>query len=104
MSIRHQLEHVQLSNVMEVVVAEKLSAHIGAFNMTCTCDRCLSDVLALALNELPAKYIVNDALEPVVRAAHEADQDEATKVLAVLSYATKKVSDAPRCTENTKNG
>ena len=97
MSLRERLESLEVMNVMEIVVMEKLSADIDALNMSCTCDRCLADVLAISLNQLPPKYIVNSAFEPIIRASQEADQHEATRVLAVVSYAAKIVSDAPRC-------
>ena len=101
MSIRERLEKLKISNVMEVVVMEKLSADIDALNMSCTCDRCLADVIAISLNQLPPTYIVNRALEPIIRASQEADQHESTKVLASISYAAKMVNDSPRCSIGT---
>ena len=97
MSLRERLEAIKVINVMERVIVEKLNTDIDALNMNCTCDRCLADVLAISLNQLPPNYIVNSAFEPIIRASQEADQHEATRVLAVISYAAKIVSDAPRC-------
>lgn len=97
MSLRERLEALKVINVMERVIVEKLNTDIDALNMNCTCNRCLADVLAISLNQLPPKYIVNNAFEPVIRASQEADHQEATRILAVMSYAAKVVSDAPRC-------
>lgn len=44
-------------NVMERLVKERASEYIRQFHM-CGCRRCLADVTALALTELPAKYVV----------------------------------------------
>lgn len=44
-------------NVMEALVEEKASKYINMFGV-CACDRCVSDVKALALSNLPPKYAV----------------------------------------------
>lgn len=47
-------------NVMEDGVAESLMEYMTKLGV-CTCDRCKKDVTALALSNLPPKYIVVDA-------------------------------------------
>ena len=47
-------------NVMQVLVEEKAPSYAQMFGL-CSCDRCLEDVKALTLNNLPSKYVV---LEP----------------------------------------
>ena len=47
-------------NVMQVLVEEKAPKYAQMFGL-CSCDRCLEDVKALTLNNLPSKYVV---LEP----------------------------------------
>lgn len=44
-------------NVMQVLVKEKALKYMQMFGL-CTCRRCQNDVEALALNHLPAKYVV----------------------------------------------
>ncbi len=44
-------------NIMELLVYEHLDEVMSKFN-TCQCDRCRCDVAALALTNLPAKYVV----------------------------------------------
>ncbi|MDR0919973.1 MAG: late competence development ComFB family protein [Oscillospiraceae bacterium] len=44
-------------NVMEKLVIQKLDAAFQKFN-SCKCDRCRQDVVALALNKLPPKYVI----------------------------------------------
>ena len=47
-------------NVMQVLVEEKAPVYTQMFGL-CSCERCLEDVKALTLNNLPSKYVV---LEP----------------------------------------
>ena len=47
-------------NVMQVLVEEKAPRYAQMFGL-CSCERCLEDVKALTLNNLPSKYVV---LEP----------------------------------------
>ena len=47
-------------NVMQVLVEEKAPKYAQMFGL-CSCERCLEDVKALTLNNLPSKYVV---LEP----------------------------------------
>lgn len=54
-------------NVMERLVKEKAPQYISQFHV-CGCRRCLADVTALALTELPAKYVVinRSAVSPLM--------------------------------------
>lgn len=47
-------------NVMQVLVEEKAPQYVKMFGL-CDCERCMEDVKALTLNNLPSKYVV---LEP----------------------------------------
>ena len=47
-------------NVMQVLVEEKAPQYVKMFGL-CSCERCMEDVKALTLNNLPSKYVV---LEP----------------------------------------
>ena len=42
---------------MQVLVEEKAEKYIKMFGL-CQCERCLEDVKALTLNNLPPKYVV----------------------------------------------
>lgn len=44
-------------NIMEALVEEKCMKYINMFGL-CTCSRCVADVKALALSNLPPKYVV----------------------------------------------
>lgn len=53
-----------LRNLMEQMVSDRLEDAFNKFNC-CRCDRCRQDVAAMALNQLPSRYMVatTDRLE-----------------------------------------
>jgi len=50
-------EPVSCMNIMQSIVEPKLD-HFIRINGVCTCQRCRVDVMALALSNLPARYVV----------------------------------------------
>jgi competence protein ComFB len=46
-----------LVNLAELAVKERLNEALDRFK-SCECDRCIKDILAIAVNTLPPKYIV----------------------------------------------
>ena len=46
-------------NVMQVLVEEYTAKYVKMFGV-CDCDRCVADIKALALNNLPPKYVIMD--------------------------------------------
>lgn len=53
-------------NVMEAVVKATIDSVVKKFDM-CNCERCISDVMALSLTNLPAKYVVtNQQVSPLL--------------------------------------
>jgi competence protein ComFB len=45
---------------MEDVVGFFLDEMLGRMDGVCRCNKCRSDILAIALNKLPAKYVVTE--------------------------------------------
>ena len=48
-----------LKNYMEEVVSSKIDAVISPMNV-CKCEKCKMDIMAIALNHLPPRYIVTE--------------------------------------------
>ncbi|MGB3991023.1 MAG: late competence development ComFB family protein [Acetivibrionales bacterium] len=48
---------VQIKNYMEEIVFGQMKEVLADINM-CTCEKCLLDIAAIALNDLPPKYVV----------------------------------------------
>jgi competence protein ComFB len=46
-----------LINLAELAVKERLNEALSRFKC-CECDRCIKDIMAIAVNTLPPKYIV----------------------------------------------
>ncbi|MFS0575548.1 late competence development ComFB family protein [Sporosarcina sp. 179-K 3D1 HS] len=92
-----EVREMAIKNVMEDVVRDVLLKYQSQLHLTCKCERCFDDIMALALNQLPPRYIANSDLSPYVRAAHEADRQGATTILSVVASAAGRVSKSPRC-------
>lgn len=86
-----------IKNVMEIIVRDVLMSNKVSLKLTCSCERCLDDIMAHALNHLQPRYIVNPEHQPYVRALHETDRDGAINILRVVTQAATAVSKNPRC-------
>ncbi|MEK4711645.1 late competence development ComFB family protein [Sporosarcina sp. FSL K6-5500] len=86
-----------LYNVMEEIVRDVLMQYKDKMQLTCQCERCFNDIMAIALNELPPRYIANEEYGPYVRAAHVADRQGATNIILIVTKAATFVSNSPRC-------
>ena len=84
-------------NVMEEVISDVLHQYEKELHLTCDCDRCKDDIMAIALNEVKPQYIVNEMHKPYIRAGHVADRQGATNILSTVVKAARVVSESPRC-------
>lgn len=88
------MEDITYINVLQALVEDKVDKYMKQFKM-CTCHRCRTDVIALALTTLPAKYIVVPEHESVpMLSIYESRYSAA--VTAQLIAACQKVSAHPR--------
>lgn len=90
---------MQIRNAMETVVKQDLAEvlrHKTKYGITdiCTCARCQLDILALALNKLPPRYVVCDQGETYVRTSTLEQQFQVDTLFAILN-AVKIVSANP---------
>ncbi|GIN85274.1 ComF operon protein 2 [Heyndrickxia sporothermodurans] len=84
-------------NVMEEIVRNALAEHKDQLQLSCTCERCMDDVLAISLNRLQPRYIVNEETSPFVRASYTADRQGAANIISTVFQAAKIVSENKRC-------
>ncbi|WP_225942029.1 late competence development ComFB family protein [Sporosarcina limicola] len=82
---------------MEEVIHDVLIKYKDQLHLTCKCERCLDDIMAISLNSLRPRYIVNRNNGPYVRAEYEADCQGATNILLTITKAATQVSKDPRC-------
>ena len=87
-------EEVICANIMEILVERKAETYMELFGLCC-CDRCKMDVQALALTELPAKYVVMGKNElPLRLSLYEGRMN--TAITAQILRACKVVLAEPR--------
>lgn len=82
-----------LVNVMESIIDEKLDAMLSD-EKCCKCERCIEDMKAMALNQLPAKYVStrNGELFSKLNALM---RQSSIDINVAVSYAIKVVSEHP---------
>ena len=81
-------------NVMEHLVRDKAEGYMRQFQ-NCTCSRCVEDTIALALTNLPAKYVVvnKDTISPLLNFY---EKQYAGQITVEITKACIKVKDNPR--------
>ncbi len=80
-----------LVNAMESIVLEKLDSLLARFKC-CKCDRCKKDIVAMALNKLPAKYMVLMEGQPTP----DVDPQTNAQVLTAMIQSVLAVRAHPR--------
>ena len=83
-----------LMNLSEILVKEKTPDVMDKMRV-CNCPSCYHDVMALALNMLPTKYVTTDEGKQFLQLEMYKKQYE-TDVLAALTRACVRVKAAPR--------
>ena len=79
-----------LVNLAELAVKERLNEALNRFKC-CECDRCIKDIMAIAVNALPPKYVVRSEQDIAVE-LRKYDGD----VVGALVNAVLKVKNNPR--------
>ena len=87
----------RLINVVEIIARDNVLAMMDLMEM-CTCSQCICDVLALALNSLPTKYVTSDAGKQYIQLESYKKQFE-TDVEIALMRACLTVKAAPNHSE-----
>lgn len=85
-----------LVNVTEKLVLDVLNnAYIGTDRLPCSCDQCIADILAIALNRIPANYATSDTGYSFVKAKYF-DRQSQMDVVKEVAKAVQIVAAAPR--------
>lgn len=77
-------QKVQIRNVMEDVVGEKVD-NLMEITGSCNCSKCKADVMALALNQLPPRYVATENGAVFSHMEATATQMQAEITVAVMS-------------------
>ena len=84
----------ELKNYTEVVVQQALQEYLLKNNLSCSCEHCQADIMALALNRLPARYYVSLRGEILTQWESHALPDQA-RIMADVVRAAQQVSVTP---------
>lgn len=85
---------MEVRNHMEYVVEHMLPKVVKLNPDACTCERCISDIKALALNNLPPRYVATERGEVLTKANELTVQFEADVIRALVD-AMEKVKGRP---------
>ena len=88
------MDNLEINNYMEVCVLDSLESVLDSLN-ACRCDNCAHDILAIALNTLPPKYVVTKKGELYTKLSHLKTQFE-VDTIAAIAQASAIVSRNPR--------
>ncbi|KAB3527701.1 late competence development ComFB family protein [Alkaliphilus serpentinus] len=86
---------MRVKNYMEDVIDRMFPEVIKRYPEVCKCQRCASDIKAIALNHLPPKYVATEAGEVYTKVNELSSQFEADAITALV-IAIKKVIERPR--------
>ncbi len=84
----------RLKNYMEELVMKKTDELLKLMNI-CSCEKCRLDIVAIALNELPTKYVVSETGELYTK-LNELEQQFEIDVETAIVKAAVLVSKNPK--------
>jgi len=88
---------MEVKNFMEILVWEMLDKVLETRQDVCKCDSCRYDIVALALNDLPPRYVVSQKGETYTRAM-TLGQQFYIDIIAKITQAANVVALHPRHT------
>lgn len=81
-------------NVTEIIALAKVAEVISMMEV-CSCPKCVDDILAIALNSLPTRYVTTDMGKQFIQLNSYRKQFE-TDVVSALIKACQIVTASPR--------
>lgn len=86
-----------MQNVLEGVIRGLRDELLARYKQYCTCEHCLDDVLALALNHCRPKYVAgNRPMGNAVTAAEVALDQSRAELTVIVFDAIRRVAANPR--------
>lgn len=86
---------MELKNYMEEVVLQKIDSVIARYPDCCKCEQCRLDIVALALNNLPPRYVSTHKGDIFVR-IQEMEGKNDVDVIQAIAKAIEIVGKNPR--------
>ena len=85
---------MELKNCMEEVVQDKMDVVLDQYPDCCRCEQCKYDIAALALNQLPPRYVSTRKGDVFVR-VNEMNTESEVKVIQAIANAIEIVEKNP---------
>ena len=82
-------------NLTEILVEQVLNEQLTNRTDICTCPVCQSDIMAMALNNLPPRYVNTDKGRAIIKAG-VLNTQIATDLLTEVSKGIEHVKENPR--------
>lgn len=92
---------MSIVNVMEVFVEQKMEEILPTTDC-CSCDKCLDDIRAMALNKLPPKYVSTDKGKLFSKLNSLKEQQNGVDINVAVLNAIDFVTSNPRHHEEGK--
>lgn len=90
------------TNVMELLIRDKMMETLNQLPLKCKCEQCLDDVLALTLNKFPPHYASRAEGIAYIKAQFNNRQDSVT-LLSQILMSCEIVSNSPSHNKSTKS-
>lgn len=87
--------NLKVINIVEKLVRDCLEEVLELRPGMCRCDKCVADIMAVALNNLQPRYVVSDKGETLAKAAF-LDKDLKMALLIAVAEAAERISSNPR--------
>lgn len=84
----------ELKNYTETVVKQTLETYLRSNVLSCSCERCQADIMALTLNRLPARYYVSPRGEIMTQLESQTLPDQ-TRIMTEIILAAQQVAATP---------
>ncbi len=89
---------MDVKNNMESFVKDHLDEVLRKFPECCQCEQCRRDIVVLALNHLPPRY-VNSDMGDIYTRLDAYDSQEGAMIIQEIAKAVKVVAQNPRHTK-----
>lgn len=89
-------KNCKVVNISEFMVSRLLNQILPEYPNACTCEKCISDIMAIALNSIKPNYVTSDVGAVYVKAKLEVDTQELASLTAIVIQAIEKVISNPR--------
>ena len=86
---------MEIRNIMEEVVRRRIAEILKMYPENCSCEKCQQDILLLALNHLPPKYISTARGDVYTRLKLTEIQDD-VEIIEEIAKAVETVAKHPR--------